>query len=160
MNKQKVIAIVVIVGLLLAVIGIAIYVLTISNVIPPTSTTDEEGQSTMHDPNTDKPGDSTPVAPDENSQPVPFTNTKLIEVLQSDPIYEYIGQGFRTSYYSISQSVDENLQLVIIILINMPTPKSPGAQSNAERHRQNALQQIRNWGFDPNNYTIEVMYRD
>jgi|GEM_PF-4263387 len=164
MNKQKAAAIAVIIGLSLVVIGSVIYVIVASNVTPLTPTSDEESSSVLDNTDTDELSSPTPTPPNDtpqNSSAIgPITNAGLSEASQSDPITKYLSNAFITPYYSISLSVDKNMQLIVVIVINMPTPQNNNARRNADQHYQNALQQIRDWGFNPNDYTIRIAYND
>jgi len=81
---------------------------------------------------------------------------------QSDAIYEYLANSYDTDNYSIALQIGENDQTILLIHINMPKPNSANSSelALAENYKNEALNQIRAWGFDPDDYNVNIEYDD
>ena len=82
------------------------------------------------------------------------------DLRQSDPIYEYLYNPFNTQWFSIALQVDDDSNLILTILIRVPTPSNPSETAVADVYKRQALDQIRAWGFNPDDYNLRVIYFD
>ena len=161
-KEKKIVIIIVAIGVVLLAAGIALAIWlspTINDRPNDGSSVDDSSSETNPTPPpTNTPADTSDAQP---NSPWNQGGTQLTDFLSSNPISQYIyPQAHRTAYYTISPQMGTSGEFTLVIRINMPTPSNDNARRNADRHYQNALQQIRDWGFEPNNYTIKVMYRD
>jgi len=86
-------------------------------------------------------------------------NEIMLEAKASDPIYGHLREPYKSDTYTLSLSVDANLITYLTITINTSEPTSAQGRSVVEGYKYQALQQIRDWGVDPDNYDIYVTYR-
>lgn len=162
MKERKAIIITIIVAIVIAGTSIAIFLFLLN------SSTDVDTQNAMDSISEDEGGStndngnnsSNNVAEDDKAyQSMIEGDRVLLETLSSDPIWEYLKQPYRTDNFTISMVVDKNTNPMIVILINTSKPTTSQGQAITEQFKNEALQQIRNWGFDPSSYTVEVGYR-
>jgi hypothetical protein len=67
---------------------------------------------------------------------------------------------YKTENYSIAESIDDDDSIVIVIHINMlePDPSDINNLAIAESYKNEALNKIREWGFNPDDYNIITQY--
>ena len=102
-----------------------------------------------------------------------YIDSEAVEaILSSDPISEYLDDNFRydpdtvndnpdysTSAYSIRLSLDRNHNPKLFIMIKTSPPTGEQGEIIVKGYLDEALQQIRDWKINPNNYRIEVGYK-
>lgn len=101
--------------------------------------------------------DPSNIIPDEDMEE---SADWLFDFFASDPIYKFMPDTYyEADMYTISMSVDENRDVVLNILINTSEPTTANGKVTTAQYEEQALQQIRDWGIDPNNYIINIGYR-
>jgi hypothetical protein len=85
-------------------------------------------------------------------------DVKLNDSRQSDPIYAFLSNPHKAEHFSIAEQIDKNGKIVLVIHINMAEPVRPGDRVVAETYKNEALDTIRSWGFNPDNYNINIEY--
>jgi hypothetical protein len=79
---------------------------------------------------------------------------------EADPIYQYLAAPLETAHYTLTEAVDEFDEVALVIYLHMPQPSDDdtAAAALAQSYKDAALEQIRGWGFNPNDYRIQVKY--
>lgn len=165
MKERKIIIIAVVLAIVISCALITIFILftRINDINGPGGITTSESTTQEQENNTDE-NNTHNQTRDENDQSSISSqqgdNNSMYEARASDPLFEYIGSGYEASRYSLGLNAsDSDLSLTIVITINTSKPTTSKGEETTEKYRNEALQQIRNWGFNPNDYKVHVQYK-
>jgi hypothetical protein len=80
-----------------------------------------------------------------------------------EPIYKHVDVNsltYKGAMWSISLRADNEDNPIVIIYINMPQPPQdrPVLVKSAEQYKKAALEEIKSWNVDIDNYTIEYRF--
>lgn len=84
---------------------------------------------------------------------------EIIKERENDPIYQYLSNPFIAENYIMGESIGEK-GIELVIYINMNKPTGSHEEERADKYKAEAFNQIRKWGFDPDNYQIKTFYLD
>ena len=94
---------------------------------------------------------------DKHNNEAAQANNDWISKLLNDPLNKYIadnfGREYTTNEFSIYAQMDMDDNIVITIRIF-----SSKNDINAKAYQENALKQIRSWGFDPGKYKLNIEF--
>lgn len=150
MKEKKTILITIIVSIVIAISIITVIIIINNN--NSRNTINENGSSQT-------PGSSDTSNGNNTQESTGGSDAWRYEVISSDPIGEYLYSPHKTDTYTLSLSLGAYDKIEINILINTPTPETEIAKADTKIYKDQALQQIRNWGINPDNYQINVIYR-
>lgn len=162
MKERKIIIITIVTALLIAGIFIAVFIFLNNNV--PTDSSNENSNSSNNSsseeiqPENDNASSEQTEVDDAITKTIE-SDTKMGEALSSDPIWKYLENQYETDSYYISLVTNSDYTPVIVIMIKSSEPTTAQGRATTKQYENAALQQIRDWGFDPNNYNIQVKYR-
>ena len=111
--------------------------------------------------------DDSSLSDDELNKLVNANNSveinKSIVYWKQQPIYKFVepsSLSYNGGNWTISLRADEKLSPIIAVYINMPTPPKNSSILNhiADQYKKEALDKIREWRFNPDDYTIEFRF--
>lgn len=87
-------------------------------------------------------------------------DSSVSDAIRLDPLYKYIGDEYESDNYTLQLATSTYTEdIMVFMTVNTSKPSTPQGEATIEKYKSEALQKIRSWNIDPNNYKLVVDYK-